>query len=117
MFPSSTIKLYFNREDTGDKNKNGDLKSLYNHGHLLYLYYGSQRINDRFFKWTAITHVAFIKKPLPEAVFIHIRQLVVKLLAKQLDEITEEWENENGITEKHYEELSKQHFRSSYKKL
>jgi hypothetical protein len=57
-----------------------------------------------------------LKKPLPEASFIRIRQLAVELLAKQLDETIEEWEVKNGITEKYYEELSKQHFRSSSKK-
>jgi len=57
-----------------------------------------------------------LKKPLPEASFIRIRQLAVELLANQLDETVEEWEIQNGITEKHYEELSKQHFRSSVKK-
>ena len=57
-----------------------------------------------------------LKKPLPEAVFMQIRQLAVKLLAMQLDETIEEWENQNGITEQYYEDLSKQHFRSSIKK-
>jgi hypothetical protein len=57
-----------------------------------------------------------LKKPLPDAVFMQIRQLAVKLLAKQLDETIEEWENKNGITEEYYQELSKQHFRSSVKK-
>ncbi len=56
-----------------------------------------------------------LKKPLPDAVFMQIRQLAVKLLAKQLDESVEEWEDQNGITEKYYEDLSKQHFRSSKK--
>lgn len=57
-----------------------------------------------------------LKKPLPDAVFTQIRQLAVKLLAKQMDETIEEWEIKNGITEKDYEQLSKQHFRSSVKK-
>ncbi len=57
-----------------------------------------------------------LKRPLPEASFTRIRQLAVELLAKQLDETIEEWEVKNGITEKDYEELSKQHFRSSFKK-
>jgi hypothetical protein len=56
------------------------------------------------------------KKPLPEASFTRIRQLAVELLAKQLDENVEKWEAENGITEKYYDELSQQHFRSSSKK-
>ena len=57
-----------------------------------------------------------LKKPLPEASLTRIRQLAVELLAKQLDETIEEWEVQNGITEEYYEELSKQHFRSSHKK-
>ena len=57
-----------------------------------------------------------LKKPLPEASLTRIRQLAVELLAKQLDETIEEWEVQNGLTEKDYEELSKQHFRSSLKK-
>ena len=57
-----------------------------------------------------------LKKPLPEASFTRIRQLAVELLAKQLEENVEKWENENGITEKYYDELSQQHFRSSIKK-
>jgi len=56
-----------------------------------------------------------LKKPLPEASFTRIRQLAVELLAKQLEETVEKWENENGITEKYYDELSQQHFRSSIK--
>lgn len=56
-----------------------------------------------------------LKKPLPNAVFMQIRHLAVKLLAKQLDETVEEWEDQNGITEKYYEDLSKQHIRSRKK--
>ncbi len=56
------------------------------------------------------------KKPLPEDDFMQIRQLAVKLLARQMDETIEEWENQNGITEEYYEGLSKQHFRGSGKK-
>jgi len=53
-----------------------------------------------------------LKKPMPEASFIQIRQLAVELLAKQLEENIDEWEVKNGITEEYYEELSKQHFRN-----
>jgi hypothetical protein len=56
------------------------------------------------------------KNPLPEASFNRIRQLAVEILAKQLDEIVEKWEDENGITGEYYEELSKQHFRSNTSK-
>jgi len=52
-----------------------------------------------------------LKKPMPEASFIQIRQLAVELLVKQLEENSYEWEVKNGITEEYYEELSKQHFR------
>ncbi|HWZ04111.1 MAG TPA: hypothetical protein VNX40_10920 [Mucilaginibacter sp.] len=58
-----------------------------------------------------------LKKPLPENSFIQIRQLAVKLLANQLDETIEEWEIQNGITEKDYDQMSKQHFRSTSKKI
>jgi len=57
-----------------------------------------------------------LKNPLPEASFTQIRQLAVKLLANQLDETIENWENANGITEKDYEQLSNQHFRSASRK-
>jgi hypothetical protein len=60
-----------------------------------------------------ILMLRLLKKPLPEASFTRIRQLAVELLAKQLDETIEEWEVQNGITEKDYEGLSKQHFRST----
>jgi hypothetical protein len=52
-----------------------------------------------------------LKKPLPNNSFIQIRELAVKLLAKQLDETIEEWEIQNNITEKDYEQLNKQHLR------
>ena len=57
-----------------------------------------------------------LKKPLPDAAFTQIRQLAVKLLAKQLDTTVEEWEEKNGITPKDYDEMSKKHFRISTKK-
>jgi len=60
-----------------------------------------------------ILMLRLLKKPLPEASFTRIRQLAVELLAKQLDETIEEWEVQNSITQKDYEGLSKQHFRSA----
>jgi hypothetical protein len=57
-----------------------------------------------------------LKKPLPEASFLQIRQLAVKLLAGQLDEATGEWEDKNGITGEYYEKTANQHFRSSSQK-
>ncbi len=53
-----------------------------------------------------------LKKPLPDDSFRQIRQLAVKLLAKQLDETIEQWEAKNDITSDYYDKLSKQHFRS-----
>jgi len=57
-----------------------------------------------------------LKKPLPEAYFIQIRQLAVKLLAKQLDEVVGDWEQQNGISQEYYNKAVNQHFRSRSKK-
>ena len=56
-----------------------------------------------------------LKNPMPEDDFIQIRRLAVKLLAKQIDETIEEWENKNNITADTYEKWSKMHFRSHQK--
>ena len=53
-----------------------------------------------------------LKNPLPEEDFIQMRKLAVKLLAKQIEDITDKWELENDITEETYEKLSKEHFRA-----
>jgi hypothetical protein len=53
-----------------------------------------------------------LKNPLPEKDFLQMRRLAVKLLSKKLDQTVESWENEKGIKEDSYEELSKGHFRS-----
>ncbi len=45
------------------------------------------------------------KNPMPDADFIQIRRLAVKLLSKQLDETMEAWEQENNITAADYERL------------
>ena len=55
------------------------------------------------------------KEPMPEEDFLQIKRLAVQLLAKKLDEEIERWEKEKGITEEYYENLSRQHFRSSNK--
>ena len=55
------------------------------------------------------------KEPMPEEDFLEMKRLAVQLLAKKLDMLVEEWEIKNGITEDYYEELGKQHFRSSRK--
>ena len=60
-----------------------------------------------------ILMLRLLKKPMPEGDFIQIRRLAIKLLSKQADEIIEEWEVKNNITEDHYEQLSKKHFHST----
>lgn len=52
------------------------------------------------------------KTPLADEDFQAIRRLAVKLLAKKLDTLTGTWDEENDITEKTYDRLSKGHFRS-----
>jgi hypothetical protein len=52
-----------------------------------------------------------LKKPLPEADFVQIRRLAVKLLSQQMDEAIEDWENKSDITADTYDQLSKEHFR------
>lgn len=56
-----------------------------------------------------------LKKPMPEDDFIQIRRLAVKLLSKQINEITEDWEEKNNITADDYERLNKMHFRTRVK--
>ncbi|SEL07017.1 hypothetical protein [Parapedobacter koreensis] len=53
-----------------------------------------------------------LKKPLPDSEFQKIRRYVVSLLAEQLDEVMEEWEKENNITEEEYIKMSHGHFRT-----
>ena len=59
-----------------------------------------------------LTMLRLFKKPMPEEDFLKMRRLAVELLGKQLDEVIEDWEEENNITEDYYQELSKGHFRS-----
>ena len=59
-----------------------------------------------------IIMLRLLKKPLPEADFIKMRRLAVELLGKQLDDLIEDWEEKNDITEDYYKKLSKKHFRS-----
>jgi len=56
-----------------------------------------------------------LKHPMNEDDFLQIRRLAVKLLAKQLDETVEAWEDQNNITPDTYEQLSNKHFRSASK--
>lgn len=58
-----------------------------------------------------IIMLRLLKKPLPEADFVQMQRLAVKLLAKRLDDVVETWEKENNITAETYETLSQQHFR------
>jgi len=62
-----------------------------------------------------IMMLRLLKNPMPEADFVQIRRLAVKLLAKQLDDAVEEWEIQNNVTAETYEEIAKGHFRSSKK--
>lgn len=63
-----------------------------------------------------IMMMRLLKQPMADDDFLQIRRLAVKLLAKQLDETIEEWEIQNNITEKTYEHLADQHYRSPSKK-
>ena len=58
-----------------------------------------------------IMMLRLLKNPLPDADFQQVRRLAVKLLARKLDEVTEDWEKKNHITDETYEKLSKSHFR------
>ena len=49
---------------------------------------------------------------MPEEDFLKMRRLAVELLEKQLDDVIDDWEEENNITENYYQELSNGHFRS-----
>lgn len=60
-----------------------------------------------------IMMLRLLKKQLPDEDFEQLSRLAVKLLAKQLDQIVGQWENEKHITEETYEQLSKLHFRIS----
>lgn len=57
-----------------------------------------------------------LRNPLPNEYFQQLRRLAVQLLGKQLDEVIEKWEVDNDITESDYEKLSKEHFKTPYKK-
>lgn len=57
------------------------------------------------------------KIPMPESDFKEIRQLVIQLLSKKLDNVMEKWETKNNITEDTYEKWSKEHRRVSHKKV
>lgn len=71
-----------------------------------------KELNPDYLNDQQLLMLRLLKNPLPEAAFSQIRQLAVKLLAKQMDETVEEWEAHNSVTEKHFEDLNKKHFRS-----
>jgi len=72
----------------------------------------STGINNPQLNEQQVLMLRLLKKPLPEEDFIQMRRLAVKLLSKQIEDITDKWELENDITEETYEKLSKEHFRS-----
>lgn len=57
-----------------------------------------------------------LRNPLPKEDFQQLQRLAVQLLGKQLDEAIDKWEVDNDITESDYEKLSREHFRTPYKK-
>lgn len=57
-----------------------------------------------------------LRNPLPKEYFQQLRRLAAQLLGKQLDEVVDNWEKNNDITESDYEKLSKEHFRTPYRK-
>ena len=76
----------------------------------------TQELKPDFLNEQQLLMLRLLKNPLPEAYFIQIRQLAVKLLASQMEESIEDWEIKNGIDEKDYERLSQRHFRSTLRK-
>lgn len=55
-----------------------------------------------------------LRNPLPEKDFIQMRKLAVKLLAKKLDQVVEDWELKEDIKEEDYAKLGKGHFRTKH---
>lgn len=51
------------------------------------------------------------KNPMPEEDYIQMRRLAVQLLAKQLDNKLDKWEQENDKTIEDYDQLAQQHLR------
>jgi heme oxygenase len=56
-----------------------------------------------------------LKKPLPEEDFKQMQRLAVQLLARQLDESIDEWEEEKNISPENYDALLNNHFRKTAK--
>lgn len=80
---------------------------------MLYLYMEAKELIPDSLNEQQLLMLRLLKTPMPEASFIQIRQLAVKLLAAQMDETIDQWETKNGITEEYYEKATSQHFRSS----
>ena len=55
------------------------------------------------------------KNPFPEDDFAEIKKLIVKLLAKRIDDEMEKLEKEKGWTQETYEQWGNEHFRTPYK--
>ncbi|UAY55500.1 hypothetical protein [Arachidicoccus terrestris] len=72
---------------------------------------GSPNLNEQ-----QLDMLRLLRNPLPKEYFQQLRRLAVQLLGKQLDEVLDNWEENNDITESDYEKLSKEHFRTPYKK-
>ncbi len=73
-------------------------------------------LNNPHLNEQQVLMLRLLKKPLPEEDFIQMRRLAVQLLAKQIENITDQWELENNITEETYEKLIKEHFRTKSSK-
>jgi hypothetical protein len=53
-----------------------------------------------------------LKNPLPNDDFLQMRKLAVKLLSKKMDNLIEDHETKNNISEETYDKLKDAHFRS-----
>lgn len=73
-------------------------------------------LNNTHLNEQQLDMLRLLRNPLPMEYFQQLRRLAVQLLGKQLDETMDDWEMENNFTEKDYEKLSKEHFRTPYKK-
>ncbi len=56
------------------------------------------------------------KEPMPEEYYNEFRDLVVKLLAKRVDDEMERLEKEKGWTQETYEQWGKEHMRTPSKR-
>jgi propanediol dehydratase large subunit len=55
--------------------------------------------------------IQLLRNPLPEDDFLELRKKAVELLAKRLDMVMEDWENENEVSSQYYNDISNDHFR------